>query len=352
MPASQSFVNAVYYPSWRIYKNFPPSSLQLDCIDQVYYAFVRLNKDGSLRFLDEFADLTKEVDGEEGCLRALSKLKQQKPGLKTLVSIGGGSGSQEFPAVAADPTRRATLARSCRQFVERFQLDGVDIDWEHPNTPQEGDNFIALLRALREELPSPWFLLTTALPTGEYCLGNIDVRAAANLLDSLNLMAYDFNGPWTDVSGHHAQLLPPQGAQHHVYPTLRNSCHRGIDYLASRGFPPRKIVLGIPVYARSFAGAHGVGQPFKSAEETEYTDLPRDWIQSASVDHHVGAASYVDRSRGGKGFVSFDVPETVRRKAEYVKRVGLGGLFYWTGAGDIKGPESLVRAGHNVLNRT
>ncbi|OTB02245.1 glycoside hydrolase family 18 protein [Hypoxylon sp. CI-4A] len=350
MPSTK-LVNTVYYPSWRVYKGFPPSSLQLECVDQIFYAFVRLNQDGSLKLLDEFADCTKPVDGEKGCLRALAKLKQQKPNLKTLVSIGGGSGSAEFPAVAADPTRRDTFARACKQFVEQFQLDGIDVDWEHPTTSKAGSDYIALLQALRKVLPSPRYLLTTALPVGEYCLKNIDLRTAGQLLDSLNLMGYDFNGPWTDVSGHHAQLLPQPGLQEHVYPALRHSCHRGVEYLVMHGFPTHKIVLGVPAYARSFAGARGMGQPFKSAAEIDYNDLPREWIHAATVDHSVAAASYVDNSPGGKGFVSFDVPETVRRKADYVKRNGLGGLFYWTGVGDINGPESLVRAGYETLSK-
>ncbi|KAI0846247.1 glycoside hydrolase family 18 protein [Daldinia vernicosa] len=349
MSSNQTPINAVYYPSWRVYKGFPPSSLQLDCINRIYYAFVLLNEDGTLKLLDEFADLTKDVDGEKGCIRALAKLKQQKPDLKTLVSIGGGSGSAEFPAMAADSTRRSTFARSCKEFVEQYQFDGVDIDWEFPLTPDVGKNYIAVLGALRKALPSPRYLLTTALPTGEYCLKNINMRAARKLLDSINLMGYDFNGPWTDVSGHHAQLFAQPGPQSHVDPALRNSCHRGVEYLASQHFPVYKIVLGVPVYAWSFAGARGVGQPFRSTAAMDYNDLPPEWIRDATVDHHAVAASYVDRA--GEGFVSFDVPETVRRKAEYVSRKGLGGLFYWTGVGDVKGPESLVRAGYEELNK-
>ncbi|KAI1105632.1 glycoside hydrolase family 18 protein [Jackrogersella minutella] len=352
-PASQPLINAVYYPSWRVYKGLPPSSLQLDCVNQVFYAFARLDAaDGTLKFLDEFADCTKPADGEAGCLRALAKLKRQRPDLRTLISIGGGgSGSAEFPAVAADPALREALARSCREFVERFELDGVDVDWEHPTTASAGADYIALLRALRSELPSPRYRLTTALPVGEYCLKNIDVRRAGRLLDGLNLMGYDFNGPWTDVSGHQAQLLPQPFAQDAVHPGLRHSCHRGVAYLTAHGFPAHKIVLGVPAYARSFAGAHGIGQPFRSAAETDYCDLPREWIQEAAVDETVVAASYVDRSPGGKGFVSFDVPRTVQMKAEYVKKHGLGGMFYWTGVGDVQGPKSLVRAGYEELNR-
>ncbi len=34
------FVNAVYYPSWRVYKDIPPSSLPLSKISTVFYAFI------------------------------------------------------------------------------------------------------------------------------------------------------------------------------------------------------------------------------------------------------------------------------------------------------------------------
>ncbi|KAI0378725.1 glycoside hydrolase family 18 protein [Hypomontagnella monticulosa] len=349
--SEQSPTNGVYYPSWRVYKGYPPSSLELEYVNKIYYAFVRLNEDGTLRLLDEFADCNKAVDGEKGCLAALAKLKHQKPGLKTLISVGGGSGSKEFAGVTANARKRATFARSCRHFVDMFQFDGVDIDWEHPTTPETGRNFISMLSALREELPAPKYILTTALPTGEYCLKHIDAKAAAHLLDQLNLMGYDFNGPWTDVSGHQAQLLPPPGPREKVYPSLRNSCQNGINFLVSRGFPAHKIILGIPAYARSFAGARGPGQPFKGSDEIEYCDLPREWIRDCHVDRHAAAASYVDRTDGGKGFVSFDCPETVRIKADYVKNCKLGGLFYWTGVGDLKGSDSLVKAGYEELHR-
>ncbi|KAI1134890.1 glycoside hydrolase family 18 protein [Hypoxylon sp. FL0543] len=351
MPSKKTPINAVYYPSWRIYKGFAPSYLQLDYVDRVLYAFVLLNEDGTLRSLDDYADHSKPVDGVDGCLRALAKLKERKPGLKTLVSLGGGSGSQQFPIVAADPARRATLAQACRQFITDWQLDGVDIDWEHPTTPKEGADYIALLQALREALPSPQYLLTTALPVGEYCLKNIDLVAADQLLDTLHLMGYDFYGSWTQVSGHHAQLLTSPGAENSVNPDQSHSCNRGVDYLLSHGFPKHKIALGIPAYARTFAGAQDVGQPFNSASEIDYNDMPCQWIHAAKVDQTVVAASYVDDSPDGRRFVSFDVPETVKLKAEYVKKMHLGGLFYWTGVGDVKGPESLVRAGYESLNK-
>ena len=32
-------VNAVYYPNWRVYQGFPPSSLNLKYVTHVFYAF-------------------------------------------------------------------------------------------------------------------------------------------------------------------------------------------------------------------------------------------------------------------------------------------------------------------------
>lgn len=35
------FVHGAYYPSWKIYRNQPPSSMNLSILTHVFYAFVR-----------------------------------------------------------------------------------------------------------------------------------------------------------------------------------------------------------------------------------------------------------------------------------------------------------------------
>ncbi|KAF6520139.1 hypothetical protein HZS61_016556 [Fusarium oxysporum f. sp. conglutinans] len=311
--------------------------------------YLNVNEDGTLRSIDDWGDNNKVVDGEKGCLAALRKLKGQHPHIKTLVSIGGGSSSKEFPALAASKAARQTFARQIKEFCDAHHFDGVDVDWEHPQTPEAGKNYVLYLQAIRETMPAPKYLLTSALPTGEYCLKHLNLPVVAQLLDFLNLMGYDFTGGWTDVCGHHAQLLPPSNNLNEVYPTLRKSCQRGVDYLTSQGFPNRKIILGIPAYARYFGQARGPGHPFKGSGEIDYCDLPDEWVAGAKVEESIAAASFVD-TKGDKGFVSFDVPSTVCVKARYAKAMCLGGLFYWTGAGDRAGPESLVAAGWKTLH--
>jgi chitinase len=221
------------------------------------------------------------------------------------------------------------------------------VDWEHPQTMGEGVGYLQIMETLRWTLPSPKYLLTTALPVGEYVLKHIDVVALSRHVNFLNLMCYDYTGPWTSVSGHQAQLRPPPGHADAVFPDLRTSSLGGIEYLRSRGFPMNKLVLGIPAYARYFPNARGPGQPFNEAGEIDYSELPVEWIQYAYVDPAVGAASYVDES---KGFVSFDVPTTVKMKGQFAREMGLAGLFYWTGVGDVQGPNSLVAAGCEALS--
>ncbi|KAH7349778.1 chitinase 18-2 [Plectosphaerella cucumerina] len=339
------FANAVYYPQWKIYDGIPPSALNIGQTSHVLYAFVGVNQDGTLKPTDDWADNNVDADGVKGCLAALAQLKAANPHLRLLLSLGGATASAEFPALAASPDARETLARECRAFVDRHGLDGIDIDWEHPKDPTEGHNFLHLLYTLRTTLPGPRYLLTTALPPGEWVLRNINLAQAAVYLDFLNLMAYDLSGSWGEVAGHQAQLYPPSGGDCH--PACRGGCADGIDYALRMGFPPHKILLGIPAYARYFPGAGCPGEPFSNAGEMDYDKFPDEWVSAASIDERAAAAYYVD---GEKGFASYDVPETVRIKARYVRDRGLGGLMYWTGTADRKGSESLVAAGYREMH--
>lgn len=190
-------------------------------------------------------------------------------------------------------------------------------------------------------------MVTSALPAGEWALRNIDLARASSYLDFVNLMAYDFSGPWTQATGHHAQLHTPQRPHSD---SARISCNSAVMYMLSKGVPSQKILLGIPAYGRSFLGASKVGDRFTGhgGEEGtfEYKDLPRPGAQER-IDEEVGAAYCVG---GDGGFVTYDNPRTVQFKAHFVKQRRLGGLFYWTGTADVKGPSSLVEAGYNSLH--
>lgn len=220
------------------------------------------------------------------------------------------------------------------------------VDWEHPDNPQQGRDYIQLLAALRTTLKSPEYMLTSALSAGEWALKNINLGLASAYLDNINLMTYDFAGPWTPACGHHAQLHTPKRPHNDA---ARTSCSSAVAYALSNGVPAPKILLGIPTYGRSFLGANKIGDAFSGhgGEEGafEYRDLPRIGAR-VHFDEEAGAAYSVG---GDGGFVSYDDLRSVRGKALFVGEMKLGGLFYWTGTGDSNDAVSLVEMGWKTL---
>ncbi|KAL2849119.1 glycoside hydrolase superfamily [Aspergillus pseudoustus] len=338
------FLNAAYYPNWRIYRKQPPSSLRLGFISHIFYAFAWVKEDGTVYLSDEWADTQMPVDGTTGCLRAFAQLKPQYSKMKLILSIGGGGkGSENFAAVARSQSRTETFAQSARQLVDEFGLDGIDVDWEHPSDPQQGQDYVRLLGRLRDYLPPP-YVVATCLPAGQWALQHIDLDKAQNYVDLINIMGYDFAGPWGGQTGHHAQLYSPS------YADSATSCQSAVAYLLAQGVHPKKLLLGIPTYGRSFLGCDNIGQAYEGCGGEDgvfdYSELPRP-DATEYHDEEVGAAYCVG---GDGGFVTYDTPQTVEQKARFVTREQLGGLFYWHIGGDARGPRSLIETGYNTLH--
>lgn len=68
-----------------------------------------------------------------GNLKKVSDLKKINSNLKCLLSIGGWSASTAvFLSVATDPVKRANMAKSAIEFMQKYNYDGIDVDWEYP----------------------------------------------------------------------------------------------------------------------------------------------------------------------------------------------------------------------------
>lgn len=103
----------------------------------------------------------------------------------------------------------------------------------------------------------------------------------------------------------------------------------------------RFYASGIPLYGRSFltpsgpgSNYNGVGAGSYEAGIYDYKSLP---LPSSTVHHSPSlAASW---SQSSTEFISFDTPEVVKQKMEYVKQEGLGGAMFWELSGDRKREE-------------
>lgn len=155
-------------------------------------------------------------------------------------------------------------------------------------------------------------------------------------------MAYDFSGPWTSTTGHQAQLHSRSGSP--------VSCQSTVNYVLSQGVSPKKLLLGVPVYGRSFLGSSKAGERYAGVGGEDgvfdYKDLPR----PGAKEHHDEKAGAAYCAGGDGGFVTYDTPRTVQLKAKFASKMQLGGLFYWQMAADARGPKSLIETGYNTLH--
>ncbi|MDQ0639597.1 GH18 family chitinase [Pedobacter sp. W3I1] len=149
----------------------------------------------------------------------LNQLKLKNPELKILISIGGWAWSENFSDAALSDTSRKAFAESAVKIIEKFKLDGVDIDWEYPGIageegnvfrPEDKQNFTLILKELRLELDSlekksqTKKLLTIAVGGFTNFIRHTEMDKVQQYLDFVNLMTYDFyNG---DFAGHHTNL--------------------------------------------------------------------------------------------------------------------------------------------------
>lgn len=83
-------------------------------------------------------------------------------GTKVVLSIGGWTGSQHFSKASATPDSRETFATNLANLVSKYNLDGIDLDWEYPGGPgatndydsADSQNLAALLANIRNKVGS------------------------------------------------------------------------------------------------------------------------------------------------------------------------------------------------------
>lgn len=364
-PANAPVVG-VYVPSWEGVEQL--DKIQPGSLSHILYAFLRLCGPGQLAKDEQACAGRSEftlTDGETERRfdQGFVKLKGRLPGLQVVASVGGWGGSDPFFHLANDATKRRAFADDVVRFLRTHPgFDGVDIDWEHPGgngaangvqlgSKADGQGYADLMTDLRAAVDALGretgrrYLVTTAVNPGSLIVDRINFKQAAKALDLVFMMSYDYYGVWSPDVGHHTALKSERPGD--------ESLERSVANLEQAGVPRKKLVAGVAMYGRGFAG---VAKPGNGAQRSG--PYPAEGDVGAITYRALRADRIDDRGRALNGWqlrhddktgswslyqpeqqlwIGFDDPRGVLAKGRYAMSAGLAGVFAWELSQDHKG---------------
>lgn len=365
-----------YYPGWK-----GPVKVDARQLTVLNYAFLDICWDGQHGnpAADGLAPCTApngsmvftNPEADAANLAHLAAVKATHPKLKLVPSVGGWTRSNRFSDMVADPGTRRTFIDSVVAFLRRHRFDGIDIDWEYPQSigvpcatgytcdrATDKQSFVTLGREMRAALDAAGtadgkrYLFTIAAGADRKWLFDKDSSAwmveLAKSLDWINLMTYDYHGNWEAQAGYVAPLLRDPAD-----PTPANADDSVALYLGE-GIAPTKLTLGMPFYGKGWEqcapGPKGDGLyqscvgPVSDRPEGAYSfaELVEEGYlaKDAGGKYTVGGRGFKRYWNGAarvpylysvatKVFISYDDEASIREKNRYVIEKRLRGAMFW-----------------------
>ena len=260
-----------------------------------------------------------------------------KHGVKVLISLGGWGWDKQFAAIVSKPESEDRYVNAVMKLVDEYDYDGIDLDWEYPDTAEEVVGFDRLASRLRKALDllaktkHRQMVLTMAAAADPPTLKWLKKAVIMEDFDWINVMTYDFTGDWTDYAGHHSPLF----ASRKQPGSTPHSVALSIEYLlGERGIPADRLTLGIPLYGRGF----GVSEPYASTKGIAKPKLPPgDYRNLHQLQVEKGWTRIWDDETKNpwlldadhKRVIGYDDEESVVLKTHWAMDKGLRGVFFW-----------------------
>ncbi|CAF4715791.1 unnamed protein product, partial [Rotaria sp. Silwood2] len=286
--------------------------------------------------------------------KRVNALKIRNPKLKTLLAVGGWNmKSYAFSTMVHDSEKRRNFVFDTINFLRKHNFDGLEVDWEYPGVRggQFDDKYYVTLffeefqdAAMAQAIITgqPRLILGATVAAEEDIVANgYEIEKITKILDFLNIMTYDFHGAWQNYTGLNAPL-------YRRFDELDGDAMLNQDFGVAiwlkNGAPAYKLVLGVPLFARSFVLArpdqnelhsptigNGTSGPFtRSAGFLSYFEIcllqmDSNWQKRTVPDGSESEYMFKDRE-----WISYETLDNIRKRAAYVVANNLGGMFVWS----------------------
>ncbi|RYP62262.1 hypothetical protein DL769_007373 [Monosporascus sp. CRB-8-3] len=197
------------------------------------------------------------------------------PSTKVLVAIGGWGDNKGFAQAAKTDASRKQLARNVATMVRDTGADGVDMDWEYPDSISSA--------------------AVPGLPRDMIAFTEDTIPSINQSLDFVNVMTYDLMNRRDAVTKHHACV---QGSL------------EAVETYINHGFPRRSSTVGFAFYVKWFNPA------------------PDEALESKYYDEVGGELYYWNAA--DRPWWTWETTETIKKRfVRIMATKSLGGVFAW-----------------------
>jgi chitinase len=252
-----------------------------------------------------YSFLTPRADGTFNPFANSWKLKQivktaREHNVRVSIAVGGWGWDSQFETMAAGPESRSAFVQNLKSFVDEYELDGVDMDWEYPDPGQSAENFLALIKELRAAIPEK--LLTTAVVAygDEHGMG----------IHPESLPLFDFVNVMTYAGSDHGTM---------------EQFEKGLAYWSGRGLPKEKLVMGVPFYSEPGG------------------------VSFAKLSNADASAAQMDSFEFNGAVQNYNGIPTIQTKTR-ISMERAGGIMFWALDHDAQGEFSLVNTIYLIVH--
>ncbi|KAK3938613.1 hypothetical protein QBC46DRAFT_440079, partial [Diplogelasinospora grovesii] len=337
-----------YYEGWasrRPCDQFYPEDVPVGVYSHLNFAFASIDP-------GTFAIVPAD-QGDVDLYKRLSSMKKQDPELKVYIAIGGWAFNDPGPTVnvftqlAASEANQKAFFTSLISFMETYDFDGVDIDWEYPaaddraGRPEDFDNYPTFIGNLKSAIASTSRGgLTVTLPVAYWYLRHFDIKKLEPHVDWFNMMSYDLHGSWDMENKWVGNLLNSH--------TNLTEITEYFDLMWRNDMDPAKVVMGLGFYSRTFKASStacmNAGCTFSTVGDrgectheygvlsnSEVTEL----IKSTGATADLDKTAAVKILKVGNEWITYDDVDTFKLKVSFARSECLGGVMVWAVSLDV-----------------